>query len=205
MNKLIIKIVNYLIKCEVVSEDMREIHIYSVEVMLEKLLCYTTLLLLSWINHNILQTVVFIIVFFSLRNWTGGFHAKKYMYCYFGTVAIYFGVSRGMIPVMMTNRHMLLLIVATSIITIFLGAPVNHPNLQLSSEEIQICKKSARKLIIFISITVGVLIKLNIISEYVSYIVAGIGMDAGLLLIAKIFNQEVKNEEYEKKAIKESD
>lgn len=58
------KFVDYLIINNITSEDMREMHLYNFEVMIGKILNYGTLLLLSWINNNILQTLAFMSVFF---------------------------------------------------------------------------------------------------------------------------------------------
>lgn len=195
MCKLISKFVDYLIINNITSIDMREMHIYSFEVMVGKILNYGTLLLLSWFNNNILQTLVFMIVFFSLRSRNGGFHAKKFLRCYFGTIVIYFCVLNTVVPAIKAYEYMYLYVVAVSVITVYFFAPVNHPNLQLNNDEIRLCKKSARRLIIGLSICVIVLIELNIILEYVYYMIAGMGINTGLLLIAKILKQEVREDE----------
>lgn len=192
MNKLISKFVDYLIVNKIICEDMREMHIYSFEVMIGKVLSYGTLLLLSWMNQDLPQTLVFMIVFFSLRSRNGGFHASKFLHCYFGTIFMYFCTSKIVVPVILMYKSMKLYIVAISVLIVFLFAPINHPNLHLTDSEMRMCKYSARRLIIFISMCVMALAELGIISEYLSYAIAGMGMNAGLLLIAKILRQEVK-------------
>lgn len=186
------KFVDYLIINNITSEDMREMHLYNFEVMIGKILNYGTLLLLSWINNNILQTLAFMSVFFSLRSRNGGFHAKQFLHCYLGTIIIYFLTSNIMVPIMKTYKYVYLCVVIVSVIIVFLFAPVNHPNLQLNDEEVRICKKSARRLIVGISIGAIILIKLNMISECVYYMIAGMGINTGLLLLAKILKQEVR-------------
>ena len=195
MYKLISKFVDYLILNNITSENMREVDIYSFEVIIGKMLNYGTLLLLSWMNGNILQTLVFMIVFFSLRSRNGGFHAKKFLHCYFGTIAIYFCVLNMIVPAIKAHKYMHLYVMTISNITVYLFAPINHPNLQLNDDEIRLCKKSARRLIIGLSIGVIVLTKLSIISEYTYYMLAGMGVNTGLLLIAKILKQEVRKDE----------
>lgn len=97
-----------------------------------------------------------------------------------------------MVPIMKTYKYVYLCVVIVSVIIVFLFAPVNHPNLQLNDEEVRICKKSARRLIVGISIGAIILIKLNMISECVYYMIAGMGINTGLLLLAKILKQEVR-------------
>lgn len=192
MNKLVSKFVDYLVVNRISCKEMREIHIYGFEVMIGKILSYGSLLMLSWINRNILQTLVFMVIFFTLRSRSGGFHAKKFLHCYFGTVIMYFFVSKILVYILLIYKSALLYVVVISIIIVFLLAPVNHPDLRLKDNEIQRCKNSARKLIIYISICAIALEKLDIIPEYNCYAVAGIGINAGLLLTAKILNQEVR-------------
>lgn len=193
------QLVDYLIEKEITSSDMREEHTYGFEVMIGKILNYGTLLLISCVNHNLICTLFFMVTFFSLRGRTGGYHSKNPWNCYVGTLIIYFLVSIVISPALIENVWMLVSVVGFSIISIFLFSPVNHPDLELDEEEVKLCRSSSRWLVMLISLCVFISIWLDIIPVYISYVVAGMGMDAGLLILAKGLKQEVKKNEKNKR------
>ena len=78
-------------------------------------------------------------------------------------------------------------IVVTALI---MGMSLGGKKESLSNEEIKDCKNVSRWLaILFTSIAI-VLYEIGIIPECISYMVIGIGADAGLLIVAKIKKQE---------------
>ena len=92
------KITDYFISNEVISEDNREENVYGLEVMIGQIVSYTTLIILSIWKKNIIHLILFMIVFFNLRERTGGFHASSRIKCYAGTIILYFGVSEILVP-----------------------------------------------------------------------------------------------------------
>lgn len=204
MNWIACKFVDYLIESKIILSEQKEDYVYSFEVLLGKILNYSTLLILGYINQNIIQTLLFMVTFLSLRGWTGGYHASKESNCYLGTIVIYYFVSEIGEKLLSGNSIILVQTMVISIIVVFLFSPMNHPNLQLSRQEIQLCKRTSRWLVTLISVVVFFAICLDINSEYISYVVAGIGMDSGLLILSKILKQEVqKDESSERKNFKE--
>ena len=77
---------NYLTKClianDIVEKEQEEEYIYGFQKLLGKILNYTTLVLLSLYNEVLVPGIIFMIVFFSLRERTGGYHAKTPLRCY---------------------------------------------------------------------------------------------------------------------------
>ncbi|MGN1313604.1 MAG: accessory gene regulator B family protein [Lachnospiraceae bacterium] len=200
MNSISCKFVDYLIENEILPLKMKEGYVYSFEVLFGKILNYSTLLVLGFINQNIIHTIFFMVAFLSLRGRTGGYHAPKKFLCYVWTIVIYYFVSEISEHLLFGNTEVLIGTVVISVIIIFLFSPVNHPNLELSKQEIQVCKSFSRWLAILISLIVFISVQLDIIPEYIPYSVAGMGMDAGLLILAKILKQEVpKDEKFERK------
>lgn len=191
MGRLVGKVTIYLIKNNYIDEDKREECVYGLEIILGKMLNYLTLLLFSVINKNLPETLIFMIVFFSLRKGTGGFHAKRMKNCYMATIGIYFAVVGVIVPVLENILFLKSTVTLCAIITIFLLAPVNHPNLKLDLKEIKMCRNYSRILAVGIGVVIFTFLILKIIPVYISYAIAGVGMDAGLLIIAKIVRQEV--------------
>ena len=203
MTNLAHRLVDYLIENDITSSSMRDVHIYSFEVLFGKILNYGTLLLLAYVNRNIISTLFFMLTFFSLRGRTGGYHAPRATGCYIGTLFIYFTVSKIIVKFLVQNTYTLFGTVVISSIIIFFFAPLNHPNLKLDENEIQACKNYSRWLAVLISTIIFMSIWLDIIPTFIPYIAAGIGIDAGLLILGKILKQEVqKDEEIEEETFK---
>lgn len=81
----------------------------------------------------------------------------------------------------------------------FKWAPVNHPNIAFSKEEVSQYKKRARRVLNFELIIIIILWLFGVEADI--YISAGLGMTACafLVVIAKIIGQEVKENENGKK------
>lgn len=194
MHRISVCLTDYLVVNKIITDDVREDHIYGFEVLLGKAINYTTLFLLAYINGNFVQTLLFMITFFPLRARTGGYHCKKASTCYFGTFVIYMMVTKVITQLFIKNTNTMILTMFLSALIIYFFAPINHPDLGLDKEEMKQCRSSARWLIWLIVICVLVLWWLNIIPDKIVYVVAGVSVDAGLLITAKILRQEVKEE-----------
>lgn len=77
-------------------------------------------------------------------------------------------------------------------IMVLLYAPVNHPNLHMTQEEVGWSRRDAIQVLSVITIIIGIMILTEIREEYITYEIAGVGIDAVLICIAKICEQEVK-------------
>lgn len=186
---------DYLIDNEITSIDMREEKIYEFELLLGKIINYGTIIFLAYLNGNLIHTIFFMISFFPLRERTGGFHCKNALNCYFGTVVLYFLVTKMIVPIMLVNTCVLLGIVGISGMIIYMVAPINHPNLELDKNEVKICKSSSRWLALLISTCIIIALWLKIMPVSIPYLAAGMGLDAGLLIVAKITKQEEKKDD----------
>lgn len=192
MHQAAIRLTDYLIKNEITATGLREEYIYSFEVLFGKIINYGTLFLLAVLNKNILETIIFMCVFFTLRTRTGGYHASKAVYCYLCTYVIYFFTAKVFVPFLLLNSFFIVFIIISSVVCIFIFAPVNHPNLELDKAEIKVCRKNARIFSIILSCCILTLMWLNIFPVYTAYAAAGMGLDTGLILLSKIIKQEVQ-------------
>lgn len=190
---------NYLTRClianDIVEKEQEEEYVYGFQKLLGKVLNYTTLLLLSIHNKVLVPGMILMFVFFSLRERTGGYHAKTPLRCYLGTVVSYFLMIRILIPAIMGKHFTYTTIVVISILVVFIFAPVNHPNLLLDRQEIEVCRQSSRWLVLMVAGGIWIACVLQAKEICVAYAVVGLGLDAVLILMAKIAGQEVKDYE----------
>lgn len=195
MERLAEYLTRQLINSRIIEEEQEEEYIYGFERLLGKILNYTTLIIIAIYYDVLIPTVIFMVVFFSLRERTGGYHMKTPLRCYLGTVGSFLLIIGVAVPVIVGEVLVYHVIMITSMIVIFLFAPVNHPNLLLDEQEMERCQRSSRWLIILIAGCIGIGYVLQIKEIWITYAVMGAGLDAVLILVAKIMGQEVKKDE----------
>ena len=189
---------NYLTRClisnNIVEKEQEEEYVYGFQIIFGKLLSYTTLILLSLYYEVLIPGLIFMGVFFSLRGRTGGYHARTSLRCYFATVVTYLVVVQVGAPVLEGREYVSIIISMVSVIIVFVFAPINHPNLMLDGQEIQVCRQSSRWLVSMVAGCIWIAYALPIRRICIVYAVMGLGLDALSILIAKITGQEVKEE-----------
>ncbi len=195
IHKIAIKITDCLIYNGVTDQEKEEQYTYGIEVAVEKLITYTILLFLALYLKLLIPSILFVVFFVTMRVRTGGFHANTYFCCFICTIVMYLSCTQVIAPFLINERdYMFLTLIITSIL-IFLLAPINHPNLNMDSVEIKRCKREARfaLLIELEFIIVATCFGINIV--YIVYPIMGMMMCAILLVIAKIIQQEVSEDE----------
>lgn len=83
ITKLSNKILQFLINNGVVSdtEDDREYYQYGIEITVSSILNIVLIMLLGVVYHSIIESLMFLFTFITLRKFTGGFHADTYFKC----------------------------------------------------------------------------------------------------------------------------
>lgn len=83
IRKISEKILNYLINSKVISdtEDNREYYQYGIEITISSLLNIILILCIGIITHSLFESIIFLVCFILLRQFTGGFHADTYFKC----------------------------------------------------------------------------------------------------------------------------
>lgn len=191
IEELIRKLVNEFIASELVLEDEREKYVYSLSCLIESWLTIGSILLLGYFVGEFLPTICFCFCFFSLRHRTGGFHLATFSSCYIGSLVLY-----GMVYIYcaMLKPHSLILFGATllsSLCIIILGT-VNHPNMNMTKDELNAAKSSSRWMLFLELLIIAFIIWMKIGYDFISYSCSGIILCALLLIIAKLKKQEVK-------------
>lgn len=79
---LTMKIVNFLIKNDVIKKDDQEIYIYGFDRILTPLLNIATTVLFGVILGELYQGLIFVFSFMALRKYSGGYHANTPIQCY---------------------------------------------------------------------------------------------------------------------------
>lgn len=187
-------ITDRIIAEKLISDDLRDWYIYSYLRIIETFISIGTVLTLSLFIGNTMPTVLFLLFFIVLRSRTGGFHCNEFWQCYLFSNLVYIVISL-IEPFIRENNVAMWALTAISSIVIFLIGTVNHPNISYDKEELKRSKTLARGILgieLIIMVSMGTI---GIDGIYVSYLAIGIILCAILMLLAKVFKQEVKRDE----------
>ena len=134
LNRTATGLAERLLSRGVITKDVLDIYVYGFELLLSFLFSTTVIVISGCVMNKILETIAFLVVFILLRSFSGGYHANTYRKCsiitfsVYGTVMIFSSyVNVGIIP------YIVLMI--SGLIVLFIKAPVENPNKELSEQE----------------------------------------------------------------------
>ena len=164
--------------------------------MAGKVLTYVIAIFLGIVFECFFEMIIFISFVMFLRGHTGGYHLQNSLGCIISTVVI--SIISIIIADSIKIRFAIILIpilLFLSSICICVLAPINHPDLQLSKQEIRKCKRFSKQ---FLGIELLIILLLTVFHVKTSIIISAclaIIFVAILMIIAKIIKQEVKYDE----------
>lgn len=194
VDRVINRLVGRLLAEQLITEEYRDDYIYALTCIVESMITITSIVAISLVLSKVIPTIGFLLYFFSLRKRSGGFHARTYGGCYAGTIITYllvvytceYFISHGMIQ--------WFLFVVSAILVFVIGS-VNHPNMNMNTEEAEGAKDSARLVLILEICIIGCLVWLKADRLFVAYLCCGVILCGILLCLAKLTGQEVKTNE----------
>ena len=187
--KLAYKFANILVNNEVIANDDLEIYRYGFETLIYFIVNISVALLIGIIFDKFIHTIMFLSCYCTLRQFTGGYHARNYTEC-----TMTFAVSYILI-IMITNsidiyrvKYLLIILLLISMTIIYKVAPLEHRNKPLSINEKMKYKKIIKKITLAIAIIVITSLMLNVISDYIIYFALAMFLIVILLLVQIMIN-----------------
>lgn len=189
INRVITGIVGQMEKEHLIMPQEKDDYIYAYEVICEKVISLGTIVILGMLLDNLVNTVLYMLFFLTLRKRTGGFHMPTFFKCYIGSVILYL-ITYCSISYTY-NYYVMVILLVVSILVIGVVGTVNHPNMHMDSMELSGNRRRAR---INLAIETGVIIisiYIGIDKVSIGYMAMGVIQCAILLCMAKIMKQEV--------------
>lgn len=132
------KVADFFVQEGSIEKEEAEIFRYGLEILLDNIGTMALLMLIGGIVDRILETSIYLLVFCSLRQFTGGYHAKTRRGCHMATIVGYllFLIEMWLLTgKQIAYRNMLFImgmayVICFGVILVF--APVEHKNKPLT-------------------------------------------------------------------------
>ena len=126
-----------------IDTDQYEICRFGIQQVLTVLLNMVTIIIVGIIVGELRQAVLFMIFYFPLRSYAGGYHAKTSIRCYVYSIFLITTVLLA-IKLFVFTRPVYIFAFMASVIIIFILAPVEDLNKKLDNIEKSVYKKRTR-------------------------------------------------------------
>lgn len=197
LNGIAVKLSNGLLKRIEKTKYSQEVYVYGIEIILSTLLEAATILISASLVSAVEEGVIFILLFSSLRIFTGGYHAETYGKCFVVTVGSFWGTL--MMANIITNifdgetLHILLFLAGIYIIA---RAPILNENQPLSNVKIVKNGKMAAIVLGIHSILINEFLQYN--EKLINMAILTIGLVVAYMLVTDInkMQGEIKNGNY---------
>lgn len=142
-----------LVDTGVVEPDKIELYAYGFHLLVKKAIHTVIILAIGLVVGEFLSVLVFLLTYASIREYSGGYHAKTTAGCYFCTIIVTVNVvfMINMLPEQDSIVIWILLVACSTIIWIL--SPQEADNKPLKTEERFVYQKKTRRLL-----TISVLI-----------------------------------------------
>ncbi|MDD6207692.1 MAG: accessory gene regulator B family protein [Clostridiales bacterium] len=193
MHYIVERLTEEIILYGFLEKEKKEEYVYGLEVFAEKIVSYGILFVLALWMHMLMPSLLFLGFFFVIRTRTGGYHASSYQACLLSSIIILVMSMKVLLKWLLRYMCITYILLAGASLVIWFLSPVNHPNLNLDSEEVEGCRKSAREILLLEcgGILIGHMMKLSMV--YLASSAMGMIMCAVLIIMAKGLRQEVNN------------
>lgn len=187
------KITSYLIKKETIEADDYELYQYAFETIVALIIQLSIILIIGFTLNRFTETLLFLVFYCPIRQFSGGFHAENYRRCLLAFMILYL-INTNVLEKIIEQQSNLLMIVITfiSFIGIYFLAPQEHRNVPLTAEEKKRYKRITLKFSGLLVLLSAIGINFTITYDYAIY-GASVIVCVYIMLILGVIKKGVTN------------
>lgn len=189
------KITASLVLNKIISPDDMEAYTYGLELLIPKLVLYLLVFILAALTKTVVVSLLFVVMYMSLRKYTGGFHCKTAERCLCVSLLIHILMITVYYLSISTTDFILLALSAVSSVVIVRFSPIENENRPLDNGEKHKYKVKSILFMVVILILMVASILLHISQLFYSS-VCSLTADAVLIILS------LRRKNYEKGNIK---
>lgn len=154
------KISSKMLHLGIFSEEMYDIYVYGFELVLSFLFSIAVMFSIGIVTNRILHTILFLLVFITLRSFTGGYHANTYGVCFVVTISVFL-ITLLLAEYINISWWYYLFLLSVGLPIIYIYAPIEHHNKPLETNDKARCKIISTILFLSFNIVGMVFTKVN--------------------------------------------
>lgn len=190
MKALSEKVIDFMLRNEIISEQDKEIYLFGLILMLRILLNVLTLVFIGFWFKMPVESIVFVICSVGIRTYSGGFHADNPIICYaisvIAIVLMLLSIKFGL-----WNVPISFVLMALSIGIILRYAPVEYKNKPLEEIEKKIYRRRLVK-IIWSLVFISIILAFTKLYYFFFSISCSLSISAVMILLSKKENYVLK-------------
>ena len=140
MERLSEKIIQYMIKNSILSEDDKDIYAFGLTQMIRALLTIITTIFIGFCFGKIIESIVFVVFTALIRTNSGGYHSDSPVGCYFISV-ISIIITLYLVGKQVFNVRLMMVLLVVSFVVFIKYAPIGHFNKVLDEIEVSTYKR----------------------------------------------------------------
>lgn len=152
MKQISSSIADFYIKRNIIKSDEKEVYQYGFELILNDVITFGLILLLSILFWNVRYGIEFLFVFCLTRIYCGGYHASKSYICRITMITIFCCIYLITAVILLLNPAILYFLLIINLLMILPLIPVKHPNKELTAEQVKRNRKYGILIYLFFSI-----------------------------------------------------
>lgn len=164
MEKFAIKLTDYLLSKDTISEEDYDIYLYGFTCFLEISISFITCFIIGIFLGMFFECILFSCIFMPLRSLAGGLHLNKFIHCYLMSCFILTG-SLLLVKYFSVPDYISLIGCILLPIILFIIGPINHPNRPVTEEENSIFKNKTN-IYLVLCILLSIILYLTKTSRY---------------------------------------
>ena len=179
--------VRQFINRQIISPDKKEIYKTGLNLIIADIINFTLVLAIGVITKSFISGCIYLIMFWTLRRFSGGFHAKTYGVCRLVTLGTYILIL--LISRIIDNYLLICTFICDliTIITMIVFAPIRHPNKELTENEVKANKLFSVVVTIFY-VTISII--LTIIGRKEGIVIALVLLAISVLMYIGLYTNE---------------
>ena len=156
IEKISAHILDFLDNQSGLSDEEKDYYRYGIEITLSSILSLCIVIIIGIAFNSFWDSLLFLLLFVPLRQYTGGFHAESYFFCNLSLAVIFVGLMLiCSINSVLTYTYLWLVIATAGFVVVVIFSPVDNKNKPIKAENVKYYKMKA-SFLAFIYGTVGV-------------------------------------------------
>lgn len=172
-----------LVEKKIIKPENREFYFYGLQLAISKLFFLGVILVISLLTKTFLVSMAFVLMYSTIRQFSGGHHCQSEVSCFFVSILLYLIMILFYDIDMYGGKIFLCITTIISLLLILIFSPVEHKNKPLSTDERKKYGIISKIVAVVLTITmcVSLLLNINILFYSSSY---ALTVDAVLIIFA---------------------